>query len=67
MQATSPVDPRVLNAMLPFLLNQYGNPHSRTHMYGWESDEAIEIARGQITTLNGTNPKEFFYITCNRS
>ena len=61
MQATSPVDPRVLDSMLPFFLNQYGNPHSRTHMYGWESDEAVEIAREQIATLIGAHPKEIFF------
>lgn len=41
MQATTPVDPRVLDAMLPFYLSRYGNPHSRTHLYGWESDAAV--------------------------
>lgn len=44
-QATSPVDPRVLDAMLPYMTNLYGNPHSRTHAYGWESEEAVEKAR----------------------
>lgn len=44
-QATTPVDPRVLDAMLPFMTNQYGNPHSRTHAYGWESEKAAEVAR----------------------
>ncbi|KAK1023685.1 cysteine desulfurase, partial [Friedmanniomyces endolithicus] len=40
MQATTPTDPRVLDAMLPFFTGLYGNPHSRTHAYGWETDEA---------------------------
>ena len=44
-QATTPVDPRVVDAMLPYLTNQYGNPHSRTHAYGWESEKAVEEAR----------------------
>jgi hypothetical protein len=44
-QATSQVDPRVLDAMLPYLTNMYGNPHSRTHAYGWESEKAVEEAR----------------------
>ena len=44
-QATTPVDPRVLDKMLPYLTNQYGNPHSRTHAYGWESEKAAEEAR----------------------
>ena len=48
MQATTPLDPRVLDAMLPYLTEQYGNPHSRTHMYGWESEDAVEAARKQV-------------------
>ncbi len=44
-KATTPVDPRVLDAMLPYLTDQYGNPHSRTHAYGWEAEEAVEAAR----------------------
>lgn len=42
-------DPRVLDAMLPYLVNYYGNPHSRTHAYGWESEAAMEHAR-QVST-----------------
>ncbi len=38
-------DPRVLDAMLPYLVHYYGNPHSRTHAYGWESEDAMERAR----------------------
>jgi len=38
-------DPRVLDAMMPYMTQSYGNPHSRTHMYGWESEEAVETAR----------------------
>jgi hypothetical protein len=45
MQATTPVDPRVLDAMLPFYTEQFGNPHSRTHPYGWENEAAVETAR----------------------
>jgi hypothetical protein len=41
-------DPRVLDAMLPYLVSQYGNPHSRTHAYGWESEAAVELARKQV-------------------
>lgn len=44
-QATTPIDPRVLDAMLPYLTSYYGNPHSRTHSYGWESETAVENAR----------------------
>ena len=48
LQATTPLDPRVIDAMLPFMTEQYGNPHSRTHLYGWEAEEAVEVARGQV-------------------
>uniref|UniRef100_A0A671RK03 NFS1 cysteine desulfurase n=1 Tax=Sinocyclocheilus anshuiensis TaxID=1608454 RepID=A0A671RK03_9TELE len=44
-QATTPMDPRVLDAMLPYQVNYYGNPHSRTHAYGWESETAMEKVR----------------------
>ena len=49
MQATTPIDPRVIDAMLPYFTDQYGNPHSRTHMYGWESEEAVEKSRKQVS------------------
>ncbi|XP_004511800.1 cysteine desulfurase, mitochondrial [Cicer arietinum] len=61
VQATSPVDPRVLDAMLPFYLSRYGNPHSRTHFYGWESDNAVEHARSQVASLIGASPKEIVF------
>lgn len=61
MQATSPVDPRVLDAMLPYYLSRYGNPHSRTHLYGWESDHAVEHARQQIADLINASPKEIVF------
>ncbi|GAU18431.1 hypothetical protein TSUD_231690 [Trifolium subterraneum] len=61
VQATSPVDPRVLDAMLPFYLSQYGNPHSRTHFYGWESDNAVEHARSQVASLINASPKEIVF------
>jgi len=44
-QATTPMDPRVLDAMMPFMIEQYGNAHSRTHYFGWESEQAVENAR----------------------
>lgn len=56
-QATTPLDPRVLDAMLPFYTEQYGNPHSRTHAYGWDSEEAVEQARE-------VHPPSFGYFTC---
>eukprot|EP01025_Chloroclados_australasicus_P053633 TRINITY_DN632_c0_g2_i1.p1 TRINITY_DN632_c0_g2~~TRINITY_DN632_c0_g2_i1.p1 ORF type:complete len:463 (-),score=67.30 TRINITY_DN632_c0_g2_i1:184-1572(-) len=61
MQATTPVDPRVIDAMLPYLTDQFGNPHSRTHMYGWESEGAVEIAREQIASLIGADSKEIIF------
>ncbi|KAL3680635.1 hypothetical protein R1sor_023591 [Riccia sorocarpa] len=61
MQATSPVDPRVLDAMMPYFTDQYGNPHSRTHIYGWESEDAVERARGQVADLIGANAKEIIF------
>lgn len=50
MQATTPVDPRVLDAMLPAYTEAYGNPHSRTHHYGWETLDLVEEAREVRTT-----------------
>ncbi|ORY09029.1 pyridoxal phosphate-dependent transferase [Clohesyomyces aquaticus] len=61
MQATTPTDPRVVDAMLPFMTGLYGNPHSRTHAYGWETDEAVEQARARIADLIGANPKEIIF------
>ena len=61
MQATTPTDPRVLDAMLPFLTGLYGNPHSRTHAYGWETDKAVEQARFHIAELIGADPKEIIF------
>ncbi|KAK0614232.1 pyridoxal phosphate-dependent transferase [Immersiella caudata] len=61
MQATTPVDPRVLDAMMPFYTGFYGNPHSRTHAYGWESEKAVEEAREHIATLIGADPKEIIF------
>ena len=45
------MDPRVVDAMLPFMTEQYGNPHSRTHLYGWEAEDAVEEARAQVAAL----------------
>lgn len=60
-QATTPVDPRVLDAMLPYLTGMYGNPHSRTHAYGWESEKAADQAREHIAKLIGADPKEIIF------
>ena len=61
MQATTPTDPRVLDAMLPFMTGQYGNPHSRTHAYGWETEKGVEKAREHVATLIGADTKEIIF------
>lgn len=61
MQATTPVDPRVLDAMIPYYVGVFGNPHSKTHAYGWESEKAVEEARQHIANLIGADPKEIIF------
>lgn len=61
MQATTPVDPRVLDSMIPYYVGVYGNPHSRTHAYGWESEQAVESAREHIAKLIGADSKEIIF------
>mmetsp|Transcript_55212 Transcript_55212/g.102220 ORF Transcript_55212/g.102220 Transcript_55212/m.102220 type:complete len:448 (-) Transcript_55212:116-1459(-) len=61
MQATTPVDPRVLDAMMPYYGGRFGNPHSRSHSYGWDAEEATENARKQIADLIGADSKEIFF------
>lgn len=60
-QATTPTDPRVVETMLPYFHDQFGNPHSRTHSYGWRAEEAVEQGRAQIADLIGANPKEVIF------
>ena len=61
VQATSAMDPRVLDAMMPYMTNMYGNPHSTTHTYGWEAEEAVENARAEVADLIGASPKEIVF------
>lgn len=61
MQATTPVDPRVLDAMLPVYTEAYGNPHSRTHHYGWETQDLVEDAREKVARLIGADAKEVVF------
>ncbi len=59
--ATTPVDARVAAKMIPYLTEQYGNPASRSHHYGWEAEEAVELARAQVAALVNADPKEIVW------
>lgn len=59
--ATTPVDPRVLETMLPWFTEQFGNAASRTHLYGWTAEEAVAQARKQVAKLLNANPKEIAF------
>src|SRR6478672_5944700 len=59
--ATTPLDPRVLDAMLPYLRERFGNAASRNHKFGWEAEQAVEDARKEIAALIGADPREIVF------
>ncbi|PWT74429.1 MAG: IscS subfamily cysteine desulfurase [Bacteroidetes bacterium] len=59
--ATTACDPRVLEAMLPYFSNLYGNAASRSHAFGWQAEEAVDIGRAQVASLVGADPKEIVF------
>jgi cysteine desulfurase len=59
--ATTPIDPRVADKMIPYLREQFGNPASRSHMYGWTAEKAVEDAREQVAALVNADPREIIW------
>ena len=59
--ATTPVDPRVADKMIPYLTERFGNPASRSHSYGWEAEKAVEEARGHVAALVNADPREIVF------
>ena len=59
--ATTPLDARVLESMLPWLTRDFGNPSSRSHAYGWKASEAVEIARSQVANLLHADSKSIIF------
>ncbi|MFT4068390.1 IscS subfamily cysteine desulfurase [Paraburkholderia sp.] len=59
--ATTPIDPRVVDKMIPYLREQFGNPASRSHAYGWDAERAVEEAREQVAALVNADPREIIW------
>jgi cysteine desulfurase len=59
--ATTPVDPRVVDAMVPWLRQNFGNPASRSHSFGWDAEKAVEKARGDVAALVNCDPRELIW------
>src|SRR5919108_951430 len=60
-QTTTPTDRDVLEAMLPYFTEQFGDPSSRSHAWGWAAEEAVDRARERVATLIGAQPEEIFF------
>ncbi|MDO9219844.1 MAG: aminotransferase class V-fold PLP-dependent enzyme, partial [Thiobacillus sp.] len=59
--ATTPIDPRVAEIMIPYLTEKFGNPASRSHAFGWDADQAVERAREEVAGLVNCDPKEIVW------